>query len=262
MTGRTIVIGDVHGCLDELRELILEVVDVSDKDRVIFLGDLIDRGPDPAGVVAFVKGLGAECVMGNHEEKALRWRRHEMRRIEDPKHYKNPMRDIHQDRLTQWAKIPADHWDWIAKWPKFIHINNLWTAVHAGLMPGVEPELQVPNELMRLRYVRCAKDVHGYEKYKMSPLGDTGEPSDPKDGERVVHWTKLWSGPRNIVYGHYVWDKVQHTKHAETGAMTFGIDTGCVHGGYLTALVSCKDHLYTAQVKAQETYARKLWAEE
>jgi bis(5'-nucleosyl)-tetraphosphatase (symmetrical) len=263
MSGRTIVVGDVHGCIDELRELLFEVVDVRDTDRIIMLGDLIDKGPDPAGVVALVKGLGATSVMGNHEEKALRWRRHENRRKSDPAHYKNPMRPLNETRLAQWSKISEENWEWINSWPVYININNTFTAVHAGAMPDAPIEKQVPNELMRLRYVRCITDpVHGYATYRMAGLKETGERPDAKEGESIVHWTSLWQGPRSIIYGHYVWDEVSITS-SYTGARTFGIDTGCVHGGHLTALVINKDHIYTAQVRAHEVYSdRKFWNEE
>src|ERR1043165_4630837 len=160
MTRRAIVIGDIHGCIDEFRKL-LESVKLREDDRLILLGDLIDRGPDPARVVRLAHDLRAECAMGNHEEKALRWRRPELRRREDPDHYKNPMRGIDQSRLDEWAKIPDSDWDWIASLPKFIHINDDYVGVHAGCMPDVAIENQIPNELMRLRYVKCTEDAHG-----------------------------------------------------------------------------------------------------
>lgn len=257
---KTIVVGDVHGCLEELHDL-LHAAERKAEDRVILLGDLIDRGPYPAEVVAFAKQIDAECVMGNHEEKALRWRRHEQRRKEDPTHYKNPMSSIAQARLDEWSKIPDEHWDWMATWPKFIHINEKWTGVHAGCMPHVAIEDQIPNELMRLRYIKCEQDLHGYEKYKMASLKETGEPPDAKMGERIVHWTELWSGPRNVVYGHYIWDRLHVHSVGET--LTIGIDTGCVHGGDLTALIFEERGIKIAQVKADKTYAaQKPWNEE
>lgn len=263
---RTIVIGDIHGCVREFRELLSDMVELRPNDKVVLLGDLIDRGPDPAGVVESAYALRVQCVMGNHEEKALRWRRHERRRKEDLSSYKNPMREIDRARLEQWAKIPDHHWDWIATWPTFVHINEKWTGVHAGCLPDVEIEQQVPNELMRMRYVKCTPTPHGYMKYKMASLKATGEPPDAEDGESVVHWTELWSGPRNIVYGHYVWDEVHITSHRETGVRTIGIDTGCVHGGELTALVfhpNNPDPVRVTATKAYKTYAeRKLWTDE
>jgi hypothetical protein len=262
---KTIVIGDIHGCIDEFREL-LDAAELKEDDRLILLGDLIDRGPDPARVVRLAHDLRAECVMGNHEEKALRWRKHEAKRREDPNHYKNPMRGINQARLDEWAKISDSDWDWIASLPHFIHINDRYVGVHAGCMPDVEIEKQVPNELMRLRYVKCTEDAHGYMKHKMASLKETGEAPDPKIGEKIVHWTEIWSGPQNVVYGHYVWDEIHI--NSVGSVMSIGIDTGCVHGGKLTALVfeprpNSTFNINVVQVLAHKTYAeRKLWTEE
>lgn len=262
---KTIVIGDIHGCISEFVDL-LDIVDLRKDDRLILLGDLIDRGPEPAEVVAVARSMRAECVMGNHEEKALRWRRHEKKRRDYSTHYKNPMRGINQARLDQWNSIPDEHWDWISTWPQFVHINDEYVGVHAGCMPDVAIENQVPNELMRLRYVKCTEDSHGYVKHKMASLKPTGEAPDPKTGEKIVHWTELWSGPKNVVYGHYVWDEVHFKSVGEV--LSIGIDTGCVHGGQLTALVfeqrpNGATNISVSQVKALKTYVeRKLWNEE
>ena len=73
---RTLVVGDVHGCLDELRDL-LDAVHYSSADRLVFVGDLVDRGPDSVGVVRLAQDLGAVAVLGNHERKHLRYEQHE-----------------------------------------------------------------------------------------------------------------------------------------------------------------------------------------
>ena len=75
MTHRTIIVGDLHGCYDEAVKLLKEC-DVRAEDHVIFLGDLVDRGPENGRCVdlamhrELVQGRPA-CVLGNHEEKHL-----------------------------------------------------------------------------------------------------------------------------------------------------------------------------------------------
>ncbi|MDY6973688.1 MAG: metallophosphoesterase, partial [Thermodesulfobacteriota bacterium] len=69
---RIFIIGDVHGCLDMLKRLMDRISWQPDKDRLIFLGDYIDRGKDPKGVVDYILALvecssHVECLMGNHE---------------------------------------------------------------------------------------------------------------------------------------------------------------------------------------------------
>lgn len=62
---QALVIGDIHGCLEQLKELIKDVDRT--KTRIILCGDLIDRGPNSEGVIDFVYENSIECVKGNHE---------------------------------------------------------------------------------------------------------------------------------------------------------------------------------------------------
>lgn len=69
---KTFVIGDIHGCLVMLNRLMDKIAWRPDKDRLIFLGDYIDRGENPKGVVDYILALKrcsskVECLMGNHE---------------------------------------------------------------------------------------------------------------------------------------------------------------------------------------------------
>ncbi len=250
MTRRTITVGDIHGCLDEFDQLVKEVEYKRGEDRLLLLGDLIDRGPDPAGVVRRAWEIGAESIMGNHEEKALRWRRHEQRRKADPTHYKNPMSRVAEARLAQWMAIPDEHWEWINTWPAYARINEAWCAVHGGCLPGYTVESQRSNELMRMRYLKTIKDSHGYETYKMASLNEKGEAP-----ENCVHWTTVWEGPDSIVYGHYTRDDILMTQHPRDPlVVTLGLDSGCVHGGTLSAAIFTGFGFTTHQVKAKQTY--------
>ena len=70
---RTWVIPDVHGCLLTLRALVEDLIELRRDDHLIFLGDLIDRGPDSKGVVDYVRamiksGIKTTVLRGNHED--------------------------------------------------------------------------------------------------------------------------------------------------------------------------------------------------
>src|SRR5262249_31529921 len=73
---RCYVIGDIHGCLDELRCLV-EGLPLESGDRMVFLGDYIDRGPNSKGVLKYIlelqkqDGLELICLKGNHEDMFL-----------------------------------------------------------------------------------------------------------------------------------------------------------------------------------------------
>src|SRR5689334_12195322 len=69
--GRTILIGDIHGCLDELQALLKTCAVDWKSDRVISVGDLVAKGPDSHGVLQLVRETGMAAVMGNHDAKLL-----------------------------------------------------------------------------------------------------------------------------------------------------------------------------------------------
>lgn len=222
--GRTLVVGDVHGCLAELDELLRTAAYAPGRDRLVFLGDLLDRGPDPVGVVRRVRELGAECVLGNHEEKHLRYAAHEARRREDPG-YRSPMRRFDARRAAEHASLTREDLLWLAGLPRWIPLGAGWVAVHAGLVPRLRLADQPPDWTIRLRYL----DAGGNPVPRAR--GDAGEPG-------IRHWAEAWTGPESVVYGHFPQrlDKPKRDEPAP-GVVCLGIDTGCVYGGRLTALV-------------------------
>src|ERR1700752_4801857 len=68
---RTIIIGDVHGCLDELVRLVRTCGGLRDS-RLVLLGDLVAKGPDSLGVLQWAREAGALAVLGNHDDHLLK----------------------------------------------------------------------------------------------------------------------------------------------------------------------------------------------
>jgi bis(5'-nucleosyl)-tetraphosphatase (symmetrical) len=218
---RTVVVGDVHGCLAELDDLLAAVRYAPGRDRLVFLGDLLDRGPDPVGVVRRVRALEAECLLGNHEEKHLRFAAHEARRRTDPG-YRNPVR-LDPKRADEHARLDRDDLAWIAALPRVLPLGERWVAVHAGFLPGRPIRSQPPDWLVRLRYLDAGgKPVH-------RARGEAGEAG-------VRRWPEVWCGPESVVYGHHAREAVVVDAPAP-GVRCIGIDTGCVYGGKLTAVL-------------------------
>lgn len=242
---RTAFIGDVHGCLGELREL-LERLQPLPEDRLIFLGDLIDRGPDPIGCLRLVRFLGnAECIIGNHEEKALRWRRHEAR-VRSEQGYANPMKPVAPKLAAQWEALSEEDIAYLAALPATRWAAG-FLAVHGGLMPGIPVERQKVASLIRCRWVDAAGRI------VPKPEGTDG----PPPGSRC--WAEVFDGQYNVVCGHAVHDlAAPRIDNLAGGFEVWSIDTGCVFGGRLTALVIDSERpaeREIVQVRAKRRYA-------
>lgn len=240
---RTLAIGDVHGCLEELRALLSAVAYRAGEDRLVFVGDLVDRGPDPVGVVREVRALAARgdvlLVMGNHEEKLLRWRKRALEERTLGK--KNLMTPPPPERLAEWEALEEDDCAWLADRPVTADAAPGWVVVHGGFESTASGQ-QRPQKMMRCRWVDP-------ETGKMVALGE-GSFAVP----RGVLWSTRWPGPAHVVYGHAVHSlETPRIDRPAPGVECWGIDTGCCFGGRLTAL--CLETREVTQVPAQRAYA-------
>lgn len=200
---RTIVIGDVHGCADELEEL-LDRLAVGEGDRVVFVGDLVARGPYSTRVVQTVRRIAAQAVMGNHEQRLLDART-------ALAEGKRPawLMPYHEALL---AELADDDWQFLAALPYSFDVpDNGLRVVHAGLVPGVPIDEQRREDLIKMRTIRA-----------------DGTPSKER-GHTL--WGALYRGPPHVAFGHNAIDGLQVHPDAT------GLDTACVYGGALTALV-------------------------
>jgi protein phosphatase len=216
------LVGDVHGCLDELRTL-LERLGYVETDgvyrhpegrRVVFLGDLVDRGPRNLDVLrlamAMTKAGTALCVPGNHDVKFMRALRG-----------KN-VRRAHglEITLAEFEALPeadreafrAEAADWIDGLVSHMVLDGgRLVAAHAGMRAEMQG--------------RGSGAVREFALY-----GDTTGEID-SFGLPVRHdWAAHYRGEATVVYGH------TPTPEAEWVNRTVCIDQGCVFGGRLTAL--------------------------
>lgn len=236
-----VVVGDVHGCVDELKELLNTIQFNKQQMRLVFLGDLVHRGPDTLGVVRKVRELDVECIMGNHEDKLLRWRKHED--INKLSGKKNPMKEISATEKFANESLSKDDLIWMKSLPLKLNLGNNWWAVHAGCEPRLSLAKQIPAQIMRIRFV--TKDGVG-----QSLNSDKSQPAD------TVYWVEQWKGPENIVYGHCVHDlKETRYDHTPPYGVCLGIDTGCCFGGHLTAALFRDTGIEIVQVKAKQKYS-------
>jgi hypothetical protein len=243
---RTLVIGDIHGCLDELKALLEAVSYVPRVDTLVFVGDLIDRGPDPVGVVRFIRSLQSAgnvlVCMGNHDEKAAKY----LLRLEQERTQgiPNKMGPPTPERLVEWQSFTPEELDWIKGLPTVIEPIPGWIAVHAGFEGDKTRDKQKPDKVVRVRWVNA-------DTGKM--VGFEGNNLDQPEG--TVHWSSFWRGPENVVYGHAVHSlKNPRVDRPVEGVECWGIDTGACYGGRLTAL--CLETREVTQVQAERAYAK------
>lgn len=211
---RTLFIGDVHGCIDELKELLLKVDYKSDSDRLIYLGDILNKGPNSAGVLRFIKAQNVECILGNNEVGFLEI-------IKNGRYFGN----IIQETIDDLGDELDTYCQWIESFPTYIEEDD-FVAVHAG----INPEKTVAESSIRVRTTIRTWDGKGE---------DLNNQSDPK-------WYELYNGDKTIIYGHYAAQKL------EVRAKTIGLDSGCVFGGKLSCLVWPSKEI--VQVKAKKKY--------
>jgi hypothetical protein len=203
-SGRTVVVGDVHGCRDEVERL-LDLLRLSAGDSLYFLGDLFSRGPDPEGVLALIRRTRAKSVRGNHEDALLKWRAAVERAGDRGAPAKSSLRRI-ADLLDD------SDWELVESLPLHIDLpDHELRLVHAGVVPGVPIEKQPAEALLSMRY-----------------LGPHDEPIE-KGG--TVLWGTRYVGPPHVIFGHNAQAEPQLHPWAT------GIDTAAVYGGRLTALV-------------------------
>ncbi|MEQ9364177.1 MAG: metallophosphoesterase family protein [Leptospirales bacterium] len=226
------VIGDIHGCLDELEEL-LDLI--PDKDPLLFIGDYIDRGPASAGVVDRVLEEKSRSVFlkGNHEDMMIAYYRDpESREGLAWTFYGNggpaTLRSYGLTEDDPYDSYPKSHRQFYENLQLYYEDEDC-IAVHAGVRVGRGKSPSPP--------------IHK---------------QDPEDliwiREEWIRNEHRWDGKR-VFYGHtpsrYVLGSAGENDPI-VGEKSVGLDTGCVFGGSLSAMNTKNDELI--QVKARRDY--------
>jgi hypothetical protein len=194
---KTIVIGDIHGCYEELRSL-LKKANFGRDDRVVAVGDLTVKGPKNREVLALFAGDSRfSSVMGN-QDLAL------VKHWQDSASPLKPQQDL---AFTELEKNDDSYLRYLSSLPFYLDLGS-HVVVHAGLRPGVPLEKQTPEDLTELRTL--------------------GEDRTSRKGKP---WYEEYAGPKFALFGHWPTSPVRRGKYA------LGLDTGCVYGYELTAYV-------------------------
>lgn len=209
------VIGDVHGCLEELLELLARLGYEPTSEgpahphrTAIFVGDLVDRGPASVACLELALGMCARgaalAVIGNHEAKLLRL-------LEG----RGRMTDMTAQTLRAFrAREPQEQERWsrsLAAWPSHLVLDGgALVVAHAGL----------PEALHR----STSRQARAFALY-----GDVTGKLDAHGLPERLDWAAGYRGAAFVVYGH------TPTAKAQIRNETLCVDTGCVFGGALTA---------------------------
>ncbi len=209
---RILVIGDVHGCIDELKSLVQKATVDHNKGRqfraIVLVGDLCNKGPCSAQVIRYVRSQPDWfSVRGNHDDRALMAALGDVECCSKPKY--------------EWVNSLSDEdVAWMSNLPYTISIsktmfNNDETSppehhdfiiVHAGLDPTiVDLDSQDTKTLVTVRELKVS--------------------------EQSIAWAKVWQGPQLVIFGHDAKRGLQREKFA------IGLDSGCCYGKTLTGII-------------------------
>mgnify|MGYP001812815746 FL=1 len=217
---RTLIVGDLHGCREELEDL-LDESGWERGDQLVAVGDLVAKGPDSQGVIRLLQDIGGRAVRGNHDQHCLRWW--------DAKRSGEPLPKLRPSHQAVAEVLEESDWIWLAGRPLWLELpEHDALVVHAGLLPALPLEEQDPYDLMNMRSIL-----------------DDGTAS--RSYEEGTPWAALWPGPRLVVFGHDAVRGLQTRRHA------IGLDTGCVYGGWLTGLWLPERDLVSVPARAAYT---------
>src|ERR1043165_8038587 len=215
---RHIILGDVHGCFDELQQLLGEFHFDPAQDVLISVGDIVDRGPRVKETVTYLRGLPEfYMVLGNHEDKLLRYLQG------------NPVKVAAGLETTVEAydnQFPDDLAPWLESLPLILKTPSGY-VVHAGFDPEMAPEEQHRSDCIYMRY-------YGGKTYFDAINGRLWYTLWPKDGPRVF-------------FGHIP------DPHGPSEGNVISLDKGCVFGDLLAAFDSRDGQVHT--IKASKAYA-------
>ena len=251
---RHIIIGDVHGCITELLKL-LEKVQPTDDDTIVFIGDLIHKGPQSKAVVEHIHLLSlmhnnVVVVQGNHEEKHLRWLQAEEIR-------EKTGRPNNMQHVGEYAGIALE--DEQVEFLRNTHIaysfksgDRLFTCVHAGIplhlesIPSAEEYNAMPRNHRKYydQVMRCRYET---PEGKMVSLGDEA-PTD-----------KFWADRYDGSFGHvFFGHQPFFTETPAQWDFATGIDLGAVYGYYLCAAIVENGDVSFVTVASEQKYTEPL----
>ena len=209
MASRTIVVGDIHGCYDELMKL-LRKVKFKQSDRVVSVGDLVSKGPKVREVLdLFMTDKRFSTVLGNHDLILRRcWNGENVE-----------LKPAHKDTHKKLSRKRDKYLHFLNALPFVIDLDT-HLVVHAGLRPNVKLHSQTTGDLTRIRVL-----------------------GPDRESEEGTPWYHVYNGEKTVIFGH--WPAAEPRR----GPKAIGLDTGCVYGYSLTAYIIETDEFVSVKAK-------------
>ncbi len=235
---RRIFIGDIQGCREELEQL-LEALSFHPADDALHpVGDLVNRGPDSAGVLRLLRKLGAKPVLGNHDLHLLATAR-------------GLRTSAGRDTITDVLQAPdaSELLEWLAAQP-FLRVFDDLYQVHAGLSPTwVDPEQHLGAWSAADPASWVEPDISFATRVRYCDLeGNRPACENPRPWAPFAPWYEFYRperhGGRKVVYGHWAQRGLVQTE------AVLGLDTGCVYGKSLTAWIPEEERLVSVPATA------------
>lgn len=207
---RLIIYGDIHGCYNEFISL-RKKINPQPNDIEVCVGDILTKGKHSVETLDFIIQHNIKSVLGNHEEKLLRYLKHQKL----PK--KSPVK-LTLDEENIIALLTEEHIKFLESMPLFIRFGTI-VVLHGGLQNKIDLNNLAKRDkekILRLRYIDQDEHFIAY--------GDEQEDS--------IFWADVYNGAQGfVVYGHQWFEEVKKSPFA------LGIDTGCVYGNKLSAAI-------------------------
>ena len=209
-TMRTIFVGDIHGCVAELRELLAKLAFNASVDRLLLTGDAFSRGPEPLATWELIEDLQPEMVLGNHDDRL-------MRQLRDYSDGKTPkFRHANQESVFS-ALLPVSGklLAWLESVPLYI-LEEQFLLVHAGINPELGLDETSRKEFLTIR---------------------TWPPRNGIEGPR---WHDRYDGDiegRILIFGHDAPGGLVVRSDSAGSTSMVGLDSGCIYGGELSAFI-------------------------
>lgn len=207
---KLIIYGDIHGCYDEFISLRNQISPQRD-DIEVCVGDIITKGKDSIKTLDFIIENNIKSVLGNHEDKLIRYLDHQI------SNKKNPI-ELDNDEQNIINNLSSKHIEFLKGLPLFLRFGDI-TVVHGGVQNHMNLDDMLKRDKQRILRLRYLDENHEYLTYG-------------KENEDSIFWADIYDGNQGIiVYGH------QHFYKPKVSPYAIGVDTGCVYGNMLSAIV-------------------------